>query len=117
MTTLTSKQRKFLEKNAQALSSLVQVGGAGLTEEQLKNISSVIDSHELIKIKYNFIKSLAAFSEKEEVNENRDKLDREISEKTSAVHVRTIGNVAIFYKPAKDAENRRFEKELKKLDK
>ncbi|MDY2843961.1 MAG: YhbY family RNA-binding protein [Treponema sp.] len=117
MTTLTSKQRKFLEKNAQPLSALVQVGGAGLTEEQVKNISSVIDSHELIKIKYNFIKSLAAVSEKAEVNENRDNLDREISEKTGAVHVRTIGNVAIFYKPAKKEDDRRFEKELKKLGK
>lgn len=117
MIKLNAKQRKFLEKCAQPMSALVQIGGAGLTEEQVKNITSVIDSHELVKIKYNFIKSLAATEEKAEVNESRKNLDDEISQKTDSVHVRTIGNAAIFYKPAKKEEDRKFEKRLEKLSK
>ena len=53
MIELTSKQRKFLEKNAQPLSPLVQIGGAGVTAEQIKQIDSLIAIHELIKIKFN----------------------------------------------------------------
>lgn len=115
MIKLNSKQRKFLEKCAQPLSALVQIGGAGLTEEQIKNIDTVISSHELVKIKYNLVKSLAATEERSEVNETRKNLDDEISEKTNSVHVRTIGNAAIFYRPAKKEEDRKFEKKLQKL--
>lgn len=117
MIELNAKQRKFLEKCAQPLSALIQIGGAGLTAEQVKNIGNVIDFHELVKIKYNFIKSLAATEEKSEVNESRKNLDEEISKETGAVHVRTIGNAAIFYKPAKEEESRKFEKQLAKLAK
>lgn len=117
MIKLNAKQRKFLERCAQPMSALVQIGGAGLTEEQVKNITNVIDSHELVKIKYNFIKSLAATEEKAEVNESRKNLDDEISQKTDSVHVRTIGNAAIFYRPAKKEEDRKFEKRLEKLSK
>lgn len=114
MMELTSKQRKVLEKHAQPLSAYVQIGGAGVTEEQIKQISNVINAHELIKIKYNFLKSL---DDKTEINETRKAFDSEISEKVAAVHVRTIGNVAIFYKPAEKEEERKFEKELKKASK
>lgn len=117
MIELNAKQRKFLEKSAQPLSALVQIGGAGLTDEQVKNIGNVVDAHELVKIKYNFIKSLAATEEKAEVNESRKNLDNEIQKKTGAVHVRTLGNTAVFYKPAKKEEDRKFEKQLAKLAK
>lgn len=117
MNELTAKQRKFLEKNAQPLSALVQVGGAGLTEEQVKNIGNVIASHELIKVKYNLIKALATTEDKSEVNESRKKLDDEIAAKTNSIHVRTIGNVAIFYRASEKEDQRKFEKELNKLSK
>ena len=35
---INAKQRKFLEKNAQGLNALVQVGGAGVTENQIAQI-------------------------------------------------------------------------------
>ena len=114
MIELTSKQGKFLEKNAQPLSPLVQIGGAGLTEEQIKNIDKVLESHELIKIKYNLIKSLSDSESKEELKNDRSELDKVIEEKTNSTHVRTIGNVATFYRAAEDPEKRQFEKGLKK---
>ena len=102
---INAKQRKFLEKNAQPLNALVQIGGAGVTEEQIKQISRLLDEHELIKIKFNEFKE-----------EKRD-LSNEITEKTEATFVRLIGNVLILYRPAKEAEDRKFEKELNKLAK
>lgn len=114
MIELTSKQRKVLEKFAQPLSPLVQVGGAGLTDEQIKNIDRIIGDHELIKVKYNIIKSLAASEEKDELKQSRLALDNEIEEKTNSTHVRTIGNVAIFYRAAKEPKDRQFEKALSK---
>ncbi|MCR4790649.1 MAG: YhbY family RNA-binding protein [Treponemataceae bacterium] len=114
MIELTSKQRKVLEKYAQPLSPLVQVGGAGLTDEQIKNIDRIIGSHELIKIKYNNIKALSGTESKDELKQGRMDLDREIESKTNSTHVRTIGNVAIFYRAAEKAEDRKYEKALSK---
>ncbi len=114
MIELTSKQRKVLEKFAQPLSALIQIGGAGLTEEQVKHINTLIASHELIKIKYNILKSLAGSESKEEISQSRHELDSEIEAKTNSTHVRTIGNVAIFYRPAKEAKDRKYEKALSK---
>ncbi|MBR1536833.1 MAG: YhbY family RNA-binding protein [Treponema sp.] len=102
---INAKQRKFLEKNAQGLSALVQIGGAGVTENQITQISRLLDEHELIKIKFNEFK-----------DEKRD-LSTEITEKTDATFVRLIGNVLILYRPAKEANDRKFEKDLDNLAK
>lgn len=88
MIELTSKQRKFLEKSAQSMSPLVLIGGAGVTEEQIKQIQAVIKIHELIKVKFN------------EFKDEKKELARAIEEKTDSTLVRIIGNVAIFYKEA-----------------
>ena len=102
---INAKQRKLLEKNAQPLNSLVQVGGAGVTEEQIKQISRLLGEHELIKVKFN------------EFKEEKRELSTQIAEKTSSTLVRMIGNVLILYRPAEEAENRKFEKDLNKLAK
>lgn len=100
MIELTSKQRKILEKNAQGLSTLVQVGGAGVTAEQEKQIERLLGEHELIKVKFN------------EFKDEKRELSNLVAEKTSSTLVRIIGNVAIFYKPAKEPKDRKYEKEL-----
>ncbi|MBO5100396.1 MAG: YhbY family RNA-binding protein [Treponema sp.] len=102
MINLTSKQRKILEKAAQPLSSLVQIGGAGVTEEQINQISRIISEHELVKIKFNDYK------------DEKKELSQDISEKTNSTLVRIIGNTAIFYKPSEEEKNRKFEKLLLK---
>ena len=103
MIELNSKQRKFLEKSAQPLSPLVLIGGAGVTEEQLKQIDTVISTHELIKIKFNEFK-----------NEKKELVSL-ITEKTDSTLVRIIGNTAILYRAAKKAEDQAFAKQLLKL--
>ena len=102
---INAKQRKLLEKNAQPLNALVQVGGAGVTEEQIKQISRLLGEHELIKVKFN------------EFKEEKRELSTQIAAKTSSTLVRIIGNVLILYRPAEEAENRKFEKDLNKLSK
>ena len=105
MIELSSKQRKVLERNAQGLSVLVQIGGAGVTDEQIKQIARLLDEHELVKVKFNEFK-----------DEKRD-LSESIAQKADATLVRIIGNIATFYKPAKEAKDRKYEKELKNAEK
>lgn len=102
MIELTSKQRKVLEKAAQPMSALVIVGGAGVSEEQIKQIQNVIKTHELIKVKFN------------EFKDEKKELSKMIEEQTDSTLVRIIGNVAIFYKEAKKPEDRKYAKPLSK---
>ena len=102
---INAKQRKFLEKNAQGLNALVQVGGAGVTENQIAQISRLLEEHELIKVKFN------------EFKDEKRELSNEIAQKTDSTMVRLIGNVLILYRPAKEANDRKFEKNLNKLEK
>ncbi len=102
---INAKQRKLLEKNAQPLNALVQVGGAGVTEEQIKQISRLLGEHELIKVKFN------------EFKDEKHELSNEIAQKTESTLVRLIGNVLILYRPAKEPNDRKFEKDLNKLEK
>ena len=98
----SSKQRKVLEKYAQPMSAIVQIGGAGLTEQQVAQIDRCLGDHELIKIKFN------------EFKEDKKELTAELVQKTDASLVRIIGNVAILYRPAEKVEDRQYEKALKK---
>lgn len=90
---LTSKQRKFLEKEAHNLSPVVIVGGAGVTDGLLKMVDTSIAAHELIKVKFNDYK------------EEKKELVELICKETKSILVRIIGNIAILYRPKKDDEN------------
>ena len=102
---INAKQRKFLEKNAQPLSALVQIGGAGVTENQIAQVDRLLGEHELIKVKFN------------EFKDEKKELSSQIAVKTNSTIVRLLGNVLILYRPAKEAKDRKFEKELAKLEK
>ena len=93
---LTSKERKYLEKCAHSMEPLVIIGGAGLTEEQVKQIDSVLKSHELIKVKFN------------EFKDEKRELSEDMAQKTNATLVRIIGNVAILYRKADEPEKRKY---------
>lgn len=102
MIELTSKQRKLLEKEGQTLSPVVLIGGAGVTEEQIKQIQTVIKVHELIKIKFN------------EFKDQKKELCSLIAENADSTLVRITGNTALFYKPAEEFSDRKYEKLLAK---
>ncbi len=111
MIELTSKQRKILERHAQPLNSLAQIGKERFNEEQAAQISRLLDEHELVKVRYNIVRNMA---EGENATDLKRELDKLIEQYTNSTHVRTIGNVAVFYRAAKEPENRKFEKELSK---
>jgi len=96
MIELTSKQRKYLEKEAHDLQPVVIVGGAGVTEGLIQMADNSLAAHELIKIKFN--------EYKDEVKE----LTAQICESCDATLVRIIGFTAILYRQAEEPENRKF---------
>lgn len=102
MISLSSKQRKLLEKYAQPLNAVVLVGGAGVTDALISQVENAIAAQELIKVKFN------------EYKEEKAELSQKIADAAGATLVRIIGNVAVLYRPAKAPDKRRYEKELNK---
>ena len=51
-----------------------------------------------------------------EFKEEKHELTAELCKSCDAALVRIIGNVAVLYKPAEKPADRKYEKELKKLD-
>ncbi len=85
------------------MSAIVIVGGAGVTDGVHDMLNKSLASHELLKVKFN------------EYKDEKEELAAEMAERSSAILVRIIGNVAIFYRPAEKIEDRKYEKELNKL--
>lgn len=102
---LNSKQRKMLEKAAQPLSPLVIVGQEGVTDGVSSMLSSQLEKHELVKLKFN------------EYKEEKQALSAGLAESTGATLVRIIGNVAIFYRESPEEDKRMFKRQLAKLSK
>ena len=102
MMELNSKQRKVLERHAQSLSAVVQVGQGGLSPEIVNHILNVMKTNELIKVKFN------------EFKDEKKELMKSLEEQTDITVVRIIGNTAILYKEADEKDKREFAKELSK---
>lgn len=100
---INSKQRKLLEKYANTLEPVVIVGGNGVSEGVTGKVDQSLACHELIKVKFN------------EFKDEKHELTASLVEACNATLVRVIGNVAILYRPAEEAKDRKFEKELNKL--
>ena len=96
MIELTSKQRKYLEKEAHDLQPVVIVGGAGVTEGVIQMADNSLAAHELIKIKFN------------EYKDEAKELTADICEKCNATLVRVIGFTAILYREAEQPDDRKF---------
>ena len=90
----------MLERHAQPLAAVVQVGQSGLSPEIVNHIQNVMKTNELIKVKFN------------EFKDEKIELMKSLEEQTDITVVRIIGNTAILYKPAKEKDKRKFEKEL-----
>lgn len=84
-----NKQLKHLRQLAHSLKPVVIIGNNGLTESVLEEIDARLAHHELIKIRINA-------GDRDE----RSRVIEQISEKTGAVVVMTIGHIAGFYRPA-----------------
>lgn len=94
---LSGTQRKYLRGLAHNLQPVVQVGQQGLTEPLVEEFDRSIEAHELIKVRF--------VDHKDE----RRKLAELMAERTASDCVGVIGNIAIFYRPAKNPEDRGIE--------
>lgn len=85
--TLSERQKKQLRGLGHALKPTVLVGDSGVTEAVYAEFESTIDHHELIKIKV-----------RAGDRQTRDTIISELCEKSGAILVQRIGNVALLYK-------------------
>lgn len=91
---LTSKQRKYLEKNGVQLKPVVIIGQNGATPALAEQVSTYLECHELIKIKFN------------EFKDDKQALSQNICEQCNATLVRIIGNTALIFRQNENPEKR-----------
>ena len=91
---LTSKQRKFLRSKAHHLKPVVLIGKSELNDSTMNAIEESLNSHELIKIKFNQHKNL------------KKEIIHKINKKADSQLVGSIGNIAIIFRQNIDIEKR-----------
>jgi putative YhbY family RNA-binding protein len=93
MLKLTPAERSALRAEAHGLNPVVMVGEAGLTPAVMKEISSSLDAHGLIKVR--------VFGDDREA---RIAIYEQICEELDASPVQHIGKLLVLYRPKKEAE-------------
>jgi RNA-binding protein len=99
MIKLTPAERSALRAEAHGLNPVVMIGEAGLTESVLKEISSSLDAHGLIKVR--------VFGDDREA---RIAMYEQICADLDAAPVQHIGKLLVLYRPKKDAVKERSTK-------
>ena len=84
---LSSQQIRKLRGLAHALKVIVIVGNNGLTENVVNEIDNALEQHELLKVRVNAGD-----------RDDRDEMIQSMLEKTGAVLIQRIGNVAVLYR-------------------
>lgn len=88
---LSEKQKKHLRGLAHALKPVSRLGTAGVTETFLAELDATLAHHELIKLK------VAAADRTQ-----RDTAIATLTERTGAILITRIGNIAVLYRPDPD---------------
>jgi RNA-binding protein len=88
---ISESQKKFLRGLGHQLKPVIIVGDAGLSESLMKEFSSTIDHHELIKVRI-----------RAGDREIRDQIINDLCVKESASLVARIGNVALVFRRNKE---------------
>ncbi len=96
---LTSTERKKLRGLAHSLGPVVTVGRRGLSESALGEIEQALADHELIKLR------LGMGAELDRAGKRA--LCEQIASGTSSALAGIVGHIAVFYRPAKDPDQRR----------
>ncbi len=84
--TLTSQEKRKLKSEAQHLEPVVRVGKNGLTAAVVHSILQALDSHTLIKVRF------------DHERDERDVLAAEVAEATGAALIMQVGKVAVYYR-------------------
>jgi RNA-binding protein len=94
MLDITADQRRALRARAHALNPVVAISQNGLSESVLQEISTSLDSHELIKIR--------VFNDEREV---REQYLATICEQLGAAPVQHIGKLLVVWRPGAESLN------------
>jgi len=90
-TSLSNPQKRYLRGLAHDLKPIIMVGAKGPTDTLIAELDAALERHELIKVKF------AA-----EDRETRDVWIEQLIEKSGAILISRIGNVAIVFRRSKD---------------
>ena len=88
---ITSKQRSFLRALGHKLDPIVFLGKGGLTENVIKEMDTILEQRELIKVK---LQDGCELQPKD--------VAQEVSEKIKADVIQVIGHKFILYRESKD---------------
>lgn len=94
---LKGSARTYLRGLAHHLKPAVYLGKQGVTESFIESVNQALDTHELIKLKFNSFK------------EERKILAQEIEARTNSEMVGMIGHIAIYYREQHDADKRKIQ--------
>ncbi|MGE4453783.1 MAG: YhbY family RNA-binding protein [Sphaerochaeta sp.] len=87
---MNSSVRNFLRSQAHPLKPIVMIGKEGLDERIVKAMNEALESHELVKVKFQAFK-----------DELRP-LSEQLAERTGSEVVSIIGFIATFYKASEE---------------
>jgi RNA-binding protein len=94
--TLTPRERASLKARAHPLEPVVHVGHGGVTDAVIAEVERALTAHELIKVR-------AGAADRDQ----RDAILADISARTDAAIVQTVGKVMVLWRPRPaDAEPR-----------
>ena len=93
---LNSGARKYLSAKASLIKPVVMLGKEGASPQLIKALDEALNAHELVKLRF------------ADYKEDRKTISAELAEAVEARLVRIIGNVAVYYRPHKDPEKRRY---------
>lgn len=98
MEKLKGIHKKYLRGLAHSRKPLILIGQKGISPSLFKAIDEALDTHELIKVKFN------EFKEKDQKEEVSGMIEKE----TDSEMVGMIGHTAIFYRQQIDSEKRKI---------
>ncbi len=97
MKTLNSTTRKKLRGLAHSFDPVIYIGQKGLTEELVLATDDALNTHELIKVKFNDHKK------------DKKTLSEDLAQKIQGHIVGMVGNVVVLYREHPDEKKRKIE--------
>ena len=96
MNNLSSSQRSYLRSQAHHLEPVVLIGKHGITDGTIESIDRVLETRELIKIKFREFKN------------EKLSLSEKITELTNSQMVGVIGHTVIIFRQNPDSDKRQI---------
>ena len=94
--TPTTQQKRNLKTKAHHLKPQIQIGRNGVTPQQINQIKQALDTHELVKIKFNHHK------------DQKTTLSQEITQQTDSTQIELKGNTLTIYRQNPDPAKRKI---------